>query len=248
MTSEKTRKEIVIPGETIAEGDDFLPGDWTIKTGKDIIATRIGIVEKQDRLIKIIPLSGVYIPRRGNTVIGEVKDMNHSGWTIDVGGPYGAFLTLKETPGYVEESDMETVYGIGDLVVAKILNVKRTGIDLTMKQRESGLGKIKDGIIVRVNPHRVPRIIGKEGSMIRLIKEASGCYVTVGQNGLIWIRGDSVEGKIFAKQAIEFIVENTTTDGLTDKVEQWLKENRPKNLVKNNPIKAETSEMNGGMN
>src|SRR3989338_5958158 len=154
MTSEKTRKEIVIPGETIAEGDDFLPGDWTIKTG----------------------------------------------------------------------------------------------IDLTMKQRESGLGKIKDGIIVRVNPHRVPRIIGKEGSMIRLIKEASGCYVTVGQNGLIWIRGDSVEGKIFAKQAIEFIVENTTTDGLTDKVEQWLKENRPKNLVKNNPIKAETSEMNGGMN
>ncbi len=185
-------------------------------------------MEKNDRLVKVIPLSGVYIPRRGNVVIGEIKDMNYSGWMVDIGGPYGAFLTLKEVPGYVEESEMETVYGIGDLIVTQVFNVKRTAVDLTMKQREGGLGKIRDGLIVKVNPHRVPRIIGKEGSMIKVIKDATKCSITVGQNGLIWIKGDSIEDRIFAKKAIEFIVENTTTDGLTDKVESWLKENEGK--------------------
>ena len=226
---EKTeKKQIVAPGEILESGDDFLPGDWTIKEGKDIVAIRLGVMEKNDRLVKVIPLSGVYIPRRGNVVIGEIKDMNYSGWMVDIGGPYGAFLTLKEVPGYVEESEMETVYGIGDLIVTQVFNVKRTAVDLTMKQREGGLGKIRDGLIVKVNPHRVPRIIGKEGSMIKVIKDATKCSITVGQNGLIWIKGDSIEDRIFAKKAIEFIVENTTTDGLTDKVESWLKENEGK--------------------
>jgi exosome complex component RRP4 len=227
MTTEKhTKKEIVVPGEIVATGDDYLPGDWTIKEGENIVAIRLGVLEKSDRLVKIIPLSGVYIPRRGNVVIGEIVDMNYSGWSVEVGGPYGAFLTLKEVPGYVEESEMESVYGIGDLIVVKVFNVKRTAVDLSMKTREGGLGKIKDGIIVRVNPHRVPRIIGKEGSMIKLIKDATNCNITVGQNGLIWIKGDKTEDNLFAKRAIDFIVEHTTSEGLTDRVEKWLKENK----------------------
>ena len=230
MTAEKTKekngkREIVIPGEIVSTGDEFLPGDWTLREGKNIISTRLGIAEKSDRLVKIIPLSGVYIPRRGNVVIGEITDISFNGWQVEIGGPYGAFLSLKEIPGYIEEGEMENVFGIGDLIVTKIFNVKRTSIDLTMKQREGGLGKIKEGLIVRVNPHRVPRIIGKEGSMIKLIKDATRCSITVGQNGLIWIRGDSVEERLFAKRAIEFIVENTTIEGLTEAVEKWLKEN-----------------------
>ena len=55
----KKKKEIVIPGEIISKNNEFLPGDWTMKQGDDIIATRIGIVEKYDKLIKIIPISGV---------------------------------------------------------------------------------------------------------------------------------------------------------------------------------------------
>jgi len=229
MTKEK--REIVIPGEIIGSGDDFLPGDWTVKQGKDIVATRYGIIEKQDRLIKVIPISGVYIPRGGNTVIGEIKDINFNGWQVEIGGPYGAFLMLRECPGFIEESEMENVYGVGDLIVTKIFNVKRTSVDLTMKSRDGGLGKIRDGLIIKVNPHRVPRIIGKEGSMIHLIKEATGCSITVGQNGLIWIKGDNVDSRLYAKHAIEFIVENTIVGGLTEKVEAWLKDNKDKYKV-----------------
>lgn len=224
--TEKSKKEIVIPGEIIAKGDEFLPGDWTMKQGDDVVSTRLGIVEKYDKLIKVIPLSGVYIPRPGNTVIGEVRDIAVAGWMMDIGGPYSAFLPLRECPGFIETSEMENVYGIGDLLVTQIFNVGRTSVDLTMKSRERGtLTKIKDGTILKVNPHRVPRVIGKEGSMISLIKNATKTNITVGQNGIIWIKGDSIEDELFAERAIKFIVENTTADGLTDKVEKWLAEN-----------------------
>jgi len=50
-----------------------------------------------------------------------------------------------------------------------------------MKMR--GYGKIDGGMIVSVGPNQVPRIIGKEGSMVNIIKNATGCDITVGQNG-----------------------------------------------------------------
>jgi len=222
MTEKTDKREVVVPGEIIAN-EEFLPGDWTMKSGKNIIATRLGIVEKQDKLIKVIPISGVYIPRRGNVVIGEVKDITMNGWMIDIRAPYSSFLPLRECPGFVETSDMENVYGIGDLIVTKIFNVGRTSIDLTMKQREKGLGKIKDGLMVTVNPHRVPRVIGKEGSMINIIREATATNITVGQNGIIWIKGENIENEIKAEKIINFIVENTITEGLTEKVEKYIK-------------------------
>jgi len=228
MTEKHGKKELVIPGEIIATGDEFLPGDWTLKQGNDIISSRYGVVEKQDRLIKIIPISGVYIPRSGNTVIGEIKDLTNAGWVIDIGGPYQAFLPLRECPGFVEESEMENIYGIGDLILTQVLNVKRTSVDLTMKMRERGFGKIREGSVIRVNPHRVPRVIGKEGSMVSLIKNASNCMITVGQNGLIWIQGNNIDEQIYAEKAIQFIVENITTEGLTEKAEKWLADNKPK--------------------
>jgi exosome complex component RRP4 len=228
--TQKEKREIVTPGEIITDDENALPGDWTIKQGKNIVAIRLGLVDKSDRLIKLIPLTGVYIPRRGNVIIGEIKDMAMSGWMVDIGGPYGAFLPLRECPGFIEESEMEQVYGIGDLIVTQILDVKRTSVDLTMKAREKGLGKIKDGLVIRVNPHRVPRVIGKEGSMIMMIKDASSCNITVGQNGLIWIKGPSILSQLFAKNAIEFIIENTTVEGLTEKVEKWLLDNKPKEV------------------
>ena len=219
----KEKREIVVPGEIIA-GEDFLPGDWTMKQGKDIISTRLGILEKSDKLVKVIPLSGVYIPRYGNVVIGEVKDIVSAGWQVDIKGPYQAFLPLRECPGFVETADMENVYGIGDLIVTKIFNVGRTSVDLSMKSRDRSLMKIRDGTIVVVNPHRVPRVIGKEGSMITLIKNATKTNITVGQNGLIWVSGEKIEDELKAKKIIEFVVENTTADGLTEKVESFIKD------------------------
>ncbi len=222
MTEKK--RQIVIPGEVIVSGDDFLPGEGTEKVGKDIVALRYGLSEESGKLVKIIPLSGVYQARRGNVVIGNVENVTFNGWLIDVGIPENAFLSLTEVPMYVNKNGLEEVMDIGDMVIAKIWAINKRGIDLSIKSR--GLGKIDEGIIVKVNPNKVPRIIGKEGSMINLIKEETGCNITVGQNGMIWIKGNKIEDELFAKKAIEFVAEKSFIQGLTDEVTKWFKENK----------------------
>ena len=105
------------------------------------------------------------------------------------------------------------------MAVAKIWSINKRGIDLTIKSR--GLGRIDEGLIVKINPNKVPRVIGKEGSMIKMIKDETGCNITVGQNGFIWIKGDRVEDELFAKRAILFVAEKSFVSGLTDEVKNW---------------------------
>ena len=221
--TEQNNRQVVIPGEVIVKGDDFLPGDGTEKTENGIIALRFGLSEEVNKLVKVIPLSGIYNPRRGNIVIGKVENINFNGWILDINAPENAFLSVAEIPRYVNNDALDEVMDIGDMVVAKIWNMNKRGIDLSLKSRE--LGKIDEGIIVKVNPNKVPRIIGKEGSMINLIKNNTGCNITVGQNGFVWIKGDNIDGELFAKKAILFIAENSYISGLTDAVEKWFGEN-----------------------
>lgn len=215
---EKHERRLVVPGETIVSGDDYLPGDFTRKDGKNIIAMRYGLAEI-GRVVKIIPVSGVFEPRRGNTVIGRVEDITFNGWIVDIGGPYSSFLPLNECPRYINKNDAAEFANIGDVMSAKIWGVKKGGIDLTLKSR--GLGVLTDGKIIKINPHKVPRVIGKEGSMINLIKDNTRTEINVGQNGYVWIKGD-LAGEKKAEEAINLIVREAAAEGLTEKVEKFL--------------------------
>src|SRR3989344_6990950 len=197
--SEHSERKVVIPGEVIFKGEDYLPGEGTEKRGSEIVAIRYGLAEESNNLVKVISLSGVYQPRRGNVVIGRVENLTFYGWQIDIDSAEGAFLPLQEVPGFVSKEAMNEVMDIGDMVSAKIMDVNGRGVDLTIKLR--GLGRIDEGLIIKVNSNKVPRVIGKEGSMINLIKEESGCNVTVGQNGLIWIKGNKIEDELLVKKA-----------------------------------------------
>ncbi len=225
---EKSKREIVIPGETIISGQDYLPGEWTKKEGNNIIALRFGLADKSGRLVKIIPLSGTYMPRKGNVVIGKVLDITFNGWIMDVDAPYQSFLSIMECSRFVNKNDLSECYNIGDMLVCKVLSVKRKGIDLTAKGRN--LGKLEDGRIIRINSNKVPRVIGKEGSMINLIKNESNCEITVGQNGIIWIKGNKVEDELFAEKAIRFVTEKSFMEGLTEKTKEWFEKEKKEKI------------------
>jgi len=214
-----TERKIIIPGEVIVKGTDYLPGEGTEKRNDEIVALKYGLAEEQNKLVKVIPLSGVYQPRRGNVIIGVVEDITFNGWIINIGGADRTFLSLMEVPRYVNKDGLEEVMDIGDIVVAKIWNINKRGIDLSIKSR--GLGKVDEGLVITVNPNKVPRIIGKEGSMIKMIKDETNCNITVGQNGLVWIKGDKIEDELFAKKAVGFVTEKSFISGLTDEVKKW---------------------------
>ena len=117
---------------------------------------------------------------------------------------------------------MNDFLDIGDSAVVKVWDVKAKGVDVSMKMR--GFGKIEGGMLASVSPNKVPRVIGREGSMVKLIRGATGANMTVGQNGVVWINADSVEKELNAKKIIEFVAENSTIAGLTEKTEGFIKE------------------------
>jgi len=219
---EKTERQIVIPGETIVSGNEFLPGDGAFRDGVEVVAERFGLASVQEKHVRVIPVSGAYYPRRGNTIIGTVVDITFNGWLIDFGGAQNAFLPVAEVPRYINRNELREFLDFGESVVVKVWDVKGRGIDVSMKMR--GFGKIEGGMIMGVNPNKVPRIIGKEGSMVKMIKDATGCNITVGQNGKVWINGNSVDNEIATRRIVEFIVENATINGLTEKVESFIKD------------------------
>ncbi len=218
------KRELVVPGEIVASGTNFLPGENTERDGNDIISTRYGLLEKEGRLLKVIALSGVYLPRRGNVVIGKVEDITFNGWLIDIGSPYKSFLPISECRGFVhKKDDLSAIFNFDDMIVAKVIGVKAKGVDLTT--RDHGLHKLDEGMIIRINSNKVPRVIGKQGSMVNMIKNETGCNITVGQNGLIWIRGESIEQELVAKEAINLIAQKSMTGGLTDLIQDFLSKN-----------------------
>lgn len=218
---DKKKRRVVVPGEIIASGEEYLPGDWTRREKNDIIASRFGLAEESGRLVKVIPLSGIYMPRRGNVVIGKVIDVTFNGWILDINAPYLSFLSISECPKFFNKHDLTENYDIGDMITCKVFSVKRRGIDMSVKGR--GLGKLEEGMIMYINSNKVPRVIGKEGSMINMIKKETNCEIIVGQNGIIWIKGKDVNDELFAKEAILFVAKKSFIEGLTEKMGEWFK-------------------------
>jgi len=225
-----SEKDVVVPGEVIAEGMDFLPSSGTYRLGERILANRLGIIRIEGKVIKLIPLGGKYCPKKNDVIIGKVKDINFSGWMIDTSSAYHAMLSLKDaTTDYVRKgADLTKYFNIGDYLVTQITNVTSQNlIDLTMKA--PGLRKLRNGRIININPYKVPRVIGKQGSMVTMIKKATNCQIIVGQNGVIWLQG-TPEGEILAVETIKKIEKESHMQGLTDRIQKYLDDNKLKNV------------------
>ena len=219
----KKEREIVTPGEILAEGMDIVAGDGTYRKETKIIAKILGLVKIERRVIKIVPLSGIYMPKVDDTIIGKIIDITISGWRVDFGSPYSAILSIKESgETRINRNNLTKVFNIGDYIITKIISVTSQNlVDLTMKG--VGLRKLNRGYIIKVNPHKIPRIIGKGGSMINLLKQETNCKIIAGQNGWIWIDGNPKDEVILIK-AIEKIDKESHLDGLTERIRDFIRE------------------------
>lgn len=224
-------REIVVPGEVLAEGMGFLPSKGTYREDKIIKAQRLGIISIDQKVIKLIPLTGAYVPKTGDKIIAKVIDIMISAWRLDTRSAYSAVLGLKDaTSDYIAKgADLTRYFALGDYVITQITNItSQKLIDVTM--RGPGLRKLKGGRIIKINPHKVPRVIGKEGSMVTIIKQATDCNIVVGQNGLVWIDGEP-DKEVLAEETIHKIEEEAHTEGLTDNIKKFLEKKTGKKLT-----------------
>ncbi|HLC65494.1 MAG TPA: exosome complex RNA-binding protein Rrp4 [Candidatus Nanoarchaeia archaeon] len=232
-------KEIVVPGEILAKGMGYVPGAGTYRNGEDIISERLGVVSIDGRAVKLIPLSGRYLPKRGDTIICKVVDVTLNGWRLETNSAYQAMLGLKEaTSEFIARgADLRKYYDIGDFLVCKVSNVtSQMLVDVMMKG--PGLKKLKGGRIIEVNSYKVPRIIGKHGSMISMIKEATGCWIIVGQNGLVWLQGEP-PAELLAIHTIRMIESESHLGGLTSRIKDFLEKETGKKLEVKLEVKTE---------
>lgn len=228
-------KDIVVPGEELATGMDYLPGFGSYRDDDKIVATRMGLVSIDGRAIKIVPLSGRYFPKRGDTIIAQVRDVTLNGWLLDINTAYGAMLQLKEaTSEFIAKgADLTKYYNFGDYIVCSIINVtSQKLVDVTTKG--PGLRKLKGGRMIKVVASKVPRIIGKQGSMISMIKNATDCRIIVGQNGLVWVQGEP-KNELIAVQTIHKIEEESQTSGLTEIIKKFLEKETGKKIEIQSP-------------
>lgn len=216
-------RDIVIPGEALADGLDYLPGDNTYREQNQIYSKVLGLATISGRVLKVTALSGPYVLKIGDKIIGKVIDITMNGWRIDSNTAYSGLLNVKDaTTRFIKkEEDLSKIIAIGEYVIVRITNVtSQNMIDFSM--REPGLQKVSGGRIMEINSQKVPRVIGKQGSMISLIKKYTDCEITVGQNGLVWIKGKDADGEYKAEQAIKLIEQKSHLEGLTDRMEKQL--------------------------
>jgi len=212
-------RQIVIPGEAVG-GPGLKPGPGTFKSGDQILAAQLGVRTEHEGRVSIIPLNGRYIPQRGDAVVGEVTDLGPSHWLVDINAPYPAPLHATESPWRVEFGDTGRYLKVGDAILAFVLSVDEIKrIQLTMQDRDAR--KLNGGMLMEIAPTKVPRLIGKQGSMITMVKELTQTRIYVGQNGRIWIDGPE-QGAAAAVRAIHFIEERAQAIGLTEAVRDLL--------------------------
>ncbi len=238
-------REIVIPGEILSEESNMIPGRGAIRQGNKIVSIYIGLKEIRGKHVNVVPLRGKYRPEIGDKVIGKIVDVTSVKWRIDINAKDNGILRPRDAIDVYDkraergrkrssremESDAMKMYGLGDMVIAKIVSVDRVS-DPTLTTVGESLGKIKDGTILEIDVPKIPRIIGKKGSMIKLLKDHTTCRLFIAKNGLVWIRGSTPDHEKLCIEAIRKIEREAHTTGLTDRIQYYIQDQKKERGLK----------------
>ena len=210
------KKEVVVPGELLAEGR-YRSSMGTYDEDGKVYSALLGIAELRGNTVKVVPLEGVYIPSEGDLVIGTITRVAGNNWKVDITGPYGASLHANNALRRPYDDDISRYFDIGDVIAAEITAFDRnSGPFLTLKGR--GLGLLTEGMILDLSPAKIPRVIGRSGSMINMIKDKLRIEAVVAQNGRIWIRAPDAPTLNLAIKALKMIEAQAHTSKLTERI------------------------------
>jgi len=192
-------KEIVVPGDKV----DGKVESYVFKEGNSVYSMVLGVMDDREGYGRIVPLNGKYFPQVEDYVVGVVTDVKRGGYVLDINSPYDAFLASRRR------------YSNGEVIFAKVGDVSEVrSVSLTMDKQ------LYDGELMEIMAVKIPRVIGKNNSMVMLIKEKTKTDIYVGRNGRIWLKGGDIDK---AKRAILKIEKEAHTDGLTDRITEFLK-------------------------
>jgi exosome complex component RRP4 len=198
---------IVVPGELLANSPQRIEFAF-VEDGKTYSSV-LGLFDEANP--RVIPLEGAYMPAQYDIIIGIIDEVKFAGYNVDINSPYRGFLSAK---------DSRYEYKLGDVISAKIVEVDEVkNVDL------EGARALRNGEIIEISSAKIPRVIGKQNSMLDMIREATKSEIFVGKNGRIWIReGNSA----LAARTILKVEKEAHTIGLTERISAFLREEASK--------------------
>ena len=203
-------RRIVIPGEELGQAKPGRLPFGVFKEGDKLYSAVFGIAEPE-KGFRVTRLNGRYLPRVGDVVIGIVLFERHNGYLVDINGTNPGNLSIPRHLG-----ERAAKLNPGDVITVKISGVNEAG-EISLE----GPRRLIKGKLIEVKSTKIPRIFGKSGSMLQMIKTGTNVQMIVGKNGRIWLRGD-INDIMKAEKIIRFIEENAHMYGVTDAVKNML--------------------------
>ena len=217
-SSSESARKLVLPGDLMETKSK--PGRGIFRKDGRIHASVVGHSSDKSGYINVNGIKGRYNPKTGDKIVAVCAETGPSIWRMDIGASFNSTLHHSESGWKVPFGDTARFLSIGDAVWAEIFMVDAAGSH-QISLKKDDCRKLYSGTIVKINPTNVPRVIGKQGSMITTIREKTQTRIQIGQNGYIWIdgKGDDIS---LAQKAVEIINEEATSKGLTKKIEKLL--------------------------
>ncbi len=202
-------RKIVLPGELVSTERKRVGDHAFLQDGK-IFSDCVGLLDDGPTTVAVVPLQGRYVPKTGDVVVGIVSGEKATGYMIDINSFSQCYLSKK---------DVRETMKMGTIVSAKIDRVNELNeADLFNARAFYG------GELLCIAPVKVPRLIGKNGSMLDTIKYGTNTNLVVGRNGWIWAKGGDTD---LASKAVDKIEREAHVEHLTEKITDFLKQHNP---------------------
>ncbi len=162
----------------------------------------------------------------GDIIIGKVVNTTIVSWKVEMNSAFTATLhasTVLNRSFNPVKDDIRQQFDVGDILAAELIAFNRTR-DPVLSIKGRGLGKLRSGRIIEISPAKVPRLIGRKGSMINLIKTETNSRMIIGQNGLVWVSGKNFEIELLIEKVVRKIERESHTSGLTDRIKELIQE------------------------
>ncbi len=195
-------RKIVVPGDVVSDKPIRLDNTYVYE-GKTVSKV-LGVYN--DDKDSFISLEGAWKPKVGNAVIGIVSSVRKSICLVNLSHSTNGVLIVSKSSSYEPK--------VGEVIESVVKEIEKKNVVVMDRARP-----LKDGLLIWVRPAKIPRVLGRSDSMVTQIEELTGTRITVGTNGMIWIRGKKVSAAI---EAIRKIEREAHTSGLTDKIKEML--------------------------
>ncbi|MGY0288311.1 MAG: hypothetical protein DSO07_09995 [Thermoproteota archaeon] len=205
-------REIVIPGQKIAKG--MTPGDNVYIDKEGFLRSALlGLASLEGNKVDVIPLASAYIPKVNDLVVGKIEKISGGTILVDINSPFTAVIV----PPRNNKLGLE----VGDVILAKVKAFDGMSSPLLTLEFE-GLGKISGCVLLEIDPAKVPRVIGRRGSMLNILSSKTGSEILVAQNGFVVVKPRDHRSLMAIMRALEVIQEESHISGLSDRISKLL--------------------------